>query len=251
VGGKVYTDLHVHQAAWGTEVLLARLFYYGRTNYSDVFDKGLKPSGWWGMELAWFEDFRMAGNVTENSMNFTLSSIMQYHFQEAAEPGGDGQWNTIDDQPLWTWAPILTDYIYSGGGHKYSELDPYFGLTYLHTTPGSPQYGKEYKYDYVPRVWRLTARQTMTFYLPKPPILVAFHDPYNSTKAPDPYGIKQWNVSMAWAYSVPSSPTVGTWSWDADTYTLTVVGPINFPDPPVTGGKYPLESRPIFVWKRA
>ncbi len=148
---------------------------------------------------------------------------------------------------MWEWAPILSDYIFSGGAHRYSELDPYKNLMYIHTTPGTPRYGQQYIYDYVPQVWRLTARQTQTFIMPT--AVVAFHDPFNSTKVQSPWGIRQWNVTMTYEGSLPAAPTSGSWTWSASTHTLTVIGPVLFANPPLTG-VYPLESRPIYVFRR-
>ncbi len=243
-GSNQITHLTIHTGTWGTEILLARLFYYGRTTFVEHFTTGAPPTGWWGMELGWFEDFHMAGNFTEESMNFTLDSVMQYHFQEIATEGPDGQWNTPDDQPKWQWQPTLVDYVYSTGNHPYSELDPYLGLTYLHTTPGSPQYAKQYKYDYVPVVWRLVARQTQTFVMPDPSVKVAFHNPYTSPQTTDPWGLVQFLAPLTFDSTVP--PSLGT--WDAPTHTLTIVGPTTISNPPMTGN-FPLESRAIVIFK--
>ena len=244
VGGQNYTSISVHHGAWGLEVLFSRLSYYGRTNYSDAILTAAEPQGWWDMELAWFEDLSMSGNLTETSMNFTLSSVMQYHFQELALPGTDGLWNTPDDEPIWTWSPILTDYIYSTGAHVYSELDPYEGIEYFHTTPGSVRYATNYIFDYVPRIWKITARQSWTFLLPSAD--AGWHYPNDNPAGTAAADYVQTDAPITYSYSTP----VGLGTWDSGNRRLVIVGPINFPNPPMMG-IYPLESRPIFVFRRA
>jgi len=224
------THVSIDHAAWGTEVMLSRMFYWGNTSYKLNYLDSSKATGWWGMELAWFEDFSFAGSLGApgGGFNFNLTSAMQYHFQHQSSPGPNGLYDRTDDVPFWTWGPILTDYTNDYFPlHPGSELDrypsPYYG--YIHSTPGGRPYGVNNSYDYAPIRWNLAAGQTWHFQFPAGNVV--FYDP-NLTPVPaNPQGgFILISSPMKYFGATPA----GYGDWDATNLTWDVYGPA------VTGG---------------
>ena len=220
------TRVSIDYAAWGTEVVLARMFYWGNTSYQNNYLDSTKAKGWWGMELSWFENFAFAGSLKAAGFDFNLSTVLQYHFQLLSMPGPNGLYDGTDDIPYWTWGPILTDYTNDASArHLLSELDryPYPAYSYNHSTPGGMSYGQNLAYDYGPVRWDLQAGQTWHFQFPTGNVI--FYDP-NLTPVPanptsndhvpvyaqlkyrstNPLGYGDWNVSaMTWDVYGPST----------------------------------------------
>ena len=218
------TRVYIEHAAWGTEVLLSRMFYWGNASYKDNYLDSTKARGWWGMENAWFEDMTYQGSLAKTTFNFTLTSVMQYHFVLRSLPGPDGNWDRRGDVPYWLWGPILTDYTndYSPK-HLLSELDrypsPYYG--YIHTTPGSARYSQNLSYDYVPAKWDLASGQTWHFEFPSGNVV--FYDPNNTPLGADPrYGAY---VEILKTLSYDSTKPAGYGVWDSANFTWDVFGP--------------------------
>ncbi len=218
------THVYIEHAAWGTEVLLSRMFYWGNASYKDNYLDSTKARGWWGMENAWFEDMTYQGSLAETTFNFTLTSVMQYHFVLRSLPGPDGNWDRRGDVPYWLWGPILTDYTndYSPK-HLRSELDrypsPYYG--YIHSTPGSARYNQSLSYDYVPVKWDLVSGQTWHFEFPSGNVV--FYDPNNTPLGADPrYGAY---VKILKTLSYESTKPAGYGVWDSANFTWDVFGP--------------------------
>ncbi|OGS50659.1 MAG: hypothetical protein A3K65_09005 [Euryarchaeota archaeon RBG_16_68_12] len=223
-GGGNTTVVTVHHGAWGFEVLMARWFYYGRTTYLDHFTLGTPPAGWWGMELPWFEDFRLNATIS-TAFDFRLSSAMMYHFVDQGRPGPDGLLGTNDDYSAWAWQPTLADYVYSGPKHPYSEIDAYTGLTYLHDSPGSTKYGIQWQYDVRPVVWNLRAGETLTFHFPLTPVV--FYDPVRSLRVSDPARLVAYTGTLAYDSTRPA----GLGRWDPASGTWEVWGPTAIASP--------------------
>ena len=218
------THVYIEHAAWGTEVLLARMFYWGNASYLDNYLDSTKARGWWGMENAWFEDMTYQGSLAGTTFNFTLTSAMHYHFVLRSLPGPDGNLDRSGDVPYWLWGPILTDYTndYSPK-HLLSELDrypsPYYG--YIHSTPGSARYSQNLSYDYVPVKWDLATGQTWHFEFPSGNVV--FYDPNNTPLGADPrYGDY---VEIAKTLSYDSTKPAGYGVWDSANFTWDVFGP--------------------------
>ncbi len=184
--------LAIDMSAWGTEVLLARWFYWGNASYQANVLDSRAAKGWWGMELAWFEDFHFNGDLDPLSMNFSLKAVMAYHFQIGSLPGPDGCYRTetgcttpevspSDDVPYWSWGPVLSDYVASSKAHPTSELSrwpPPAG--YRHTTPGGTNYGQLGAYDIAPDSWPARAGEVWHFTFPAKMVF------FNPSTAPIP-----------------------------------------------------------------
>lgn len=218
------TQVYLEHAAWGTEVLLARMFYWGNASYADNYLDSTKAEGWWGMELAWFEDMTFQGSLGQTTFDFTLDAAMQYHFQLLSLPGSDGNWNRVGDIAYWTWGPILTDYTndYSPS-HLVSELDRYpsppYG--YIHTTPGSARYNQNLSYDYAPIRWDLKTGQTWHFEFPSGDVV--FYDPNTTPLGADPTTGNFVDVHAPLVYH--SAYPAGYGVWDEASLTWEVFGP--------------------------
>jgi len=240
------TTVSIHHGAWGTEVLLARWFYWGATPYISPGPDGIMETaddvnnyldsttrrGWWDMELAWFEDLRFAGSLGASTMEFQLSSVMQYHFQHMASGGPDGLLNKVGDVPQWSWGPVLSDYANDWGDHLRSELDRYAGLdgapwsaddpVYLHNTPGAQFYGLMKPYETVPLTWDIKAGETWSFRFPSGNVV--YYDPNLTPRGANPT-LAQF-VPLFAPLNLDSlfPSTLGT--WDPATLTWTVAGPV-------------------------
>jgi PKD repeat protein len=226
------TTVRLWNVGYCQEVLLSRWFYWGSTSYIDHWDDSTMAAGWWGMELAWFEDFVFTGTLTTTSMDFSLASVMQYHLEHGALPGSDGNLDKVNDIPTWFWVPFLTDYTndWNPSKHFISELDRYPTDTYLHSTPGSPLYGLQRGYDYVPVSWSPAAGEEWHFIFPRGDVL--FYDPKTAAGA-NP--IKPFTDDPTVKAYIPIfSPLVYTYTrpgdfgdWDSGNMTWDIFGPIS------------------------
>ncbi len=204
------TRVEFFYPVWGQDVLLSRWFYWGSTQYllpgpdgkygntefppqaRYAYDNYLNPAapkGWWGQELGWFEDFHFNATI-DSKFNFNLNTVLGYQMKAWALPGPDGKPKTADDVPLWNFEPAGIDYVPNSTLHPASELNPYYNndgtakYNYLHMTPGTEWYGRQFEYDYAPVTWNLRHGQTMSFVFPQDKVV--FYDPVNSKPAPDP-----------------------------------------------------------------
>lgn len=229
------THVHIDTSAWGTEVLLARMFYWGNASYAANYLNSAAARGWWGMELAWFEDFHFNGTLVPSGMDFHLNTAMEYHFNELTAPGPDGTLrdsahpNDKDDVPYWTWGPWLSDYIPASKAHV-SELtrytSPYSTITgYLHSTPGTGTwiYGVNASYEFIPTSWAPKAGEEWHFVFPFGN--VKFYNPTTSPQPSNPVSSDYQPVYAPVAFweTRPGSSSWGgdlqswnqtAWSWD-------------------------------------
>jgi len=218
-----------------TSVLISRWFYWGNTSYRDHWDDSTLARGWWGMELAWFEDMVFSGRLSPSAgMDFNFTSVLQYHFQMEVIPGPDGILTdkSGDDIPVWVWRPVLNDYIdFFSQKHDISELDRHAGQTYRHTAPGSPStvYDQQRDYDYVPIVWSPKAGEEWHFRFPTGNVI--FYDPrtaYNANPV-DPLTTDPTVAAYIALYSpfvLQSTRPTSFGDWDAQTKTWDVYGPV-------------------------
>ena len=223
-GGGNTTIVKVLLVSWGQEVLTARWFHWGTGSYPN--GTPAPANGWWPEELGWFEDFTFDGTLYPDHTDFSFDSAIAYQFIELALPGPDGQYNTADDEPVWSWYPQLMDYIYSGVRNPKSEMDQYLDpVTHLPRTtisahPGNKFYGQQYTVDQAFWKWDLRAGETMTLIFPKVPVV--FHDPVLSQW--DPSGIPNLvNITAPLTLRRMSPANVGT--WDEASKTFSMAGP--------------------------
>lgn len=243
------TTVTIDHAAWGTELLLARWFYWGPAAYKDFYLDSTQAQGWIGLESP-YEDLAFRGRLRSASMDATLDAVVQYQFREGAQAGTNGIFDRVDDVPVWSWGPTLADFMdgtlnYSLG-HTPSELKRYAGLTYVHTTPGSIKYGVPWAYEYVPATWNLRAGHTWTFRMSSGPF--AFHDPNLTPLSADPSRAMyvQMDVPPVLAGTFPIP--IGT--WDPVTRTLRVFGPVTTGGSPGSpSGGYPEQPYPGVVFR--
>jgi len=237
------THVYISHVAWATEVLLARWFYWGNTSYRTYYLDSTKARGWWGMELAWFEDMRFDATLGANGLDFFLDTILQYHFEAGSFPGADGKYRTQtgeanppDDVPYWTWWPVLTDYI-APNNHP-TELARYAGKTYIHTTAGAGNYAQNVSFDYVPITWNLKAGQTWNFEFPKGNVV--FYNPNTSPIPSNPQGdLARVFAPLKFNFTFPGS-LGGIALWNGTANTWSVFGPTNTGGPDSSGpGQYP------------
>ena len=237
------TTVTIDHAAWGTDVLLARWSYWGATSYRDNYLDSTRAAGWSGMEPP-VEDMTFVGSLSGTSMDFTLTGVVQYQFQELALPGLNGLYDRTDDVPVWTWGPTLADYCANGAcglERLASEVNRYSTLTYLHTTPGSQKYNVQYPYDYVPITWNLKVGHTWTFRMPTGS--VAFHDPNLTPRGADPTLGQYVQRILPLVFDGTYPASYG--SWDSIARTLRILGPVATGGPPGSPGNYPLQPYPI------
>ena len=228
------TDVTIRHAAWGTELVLARMFYWGNASYLDNYLDSTKARGWWGMELGWFEDFTFGGDLggPSQGFNFTLSSVLQYHFQHLATAGSNGVYDQNDDVPYWTWGPILNDYTNNYFPlHPQSELDRYPTATYVHSTPGSKFYGDALSYDLAPIRWDLKAGETWHFQFPTGNVM--FYDPNLTPSPADPQGSY---IEAPGPLKFDSTKPANLGFWDAAKLAWDAFGPTTTGGPPGSPG---------------
>jgi len=224
------TTLSIVHLAWGTEVLLARMFYWGNASYADHYLDSRQAAGWWGMENAWFEDFHFAGSLGATNFDFALRTVMQYTMQQVCDPGPNGQYDRVDDVPVWIWGASLDDYENDFfPQHQLSEIDRYPSATYVHCVAGADDslYGTPRGFDYTPVAWNLKVGETWRFRFPTEN--VTFYDPNNTPEGaiPTDGGYAVIDAALALESITPASfgTTLGT--WDAATGTWSVYGPAN------------------------
>ncbi|HLB67327.1 MAG TPA: hypothetical protein VJN63_02435 [Thermoplasmata archaeon] len=216
------THVTIEHVAWGTEVLLARFFYWGAASYIENYLDSTKSKGWWGMEVAWFEDLTFGGSFSPAAHSFTLSTLLQYHFQQLSAPGANGIFDRTDDEPYWQWAAWLNDYVNDfSPRHLISELDRYPGGTYIQTAPGHVSYGSALPYDYTPATWDLKSFETMVFRFPTSNIV--FYDPNLTPPGADP---RTQYVAISAPLILRSTVPAVFGTWDNVAKTLTVFGAV-------------------------
>ncbi len=231
--GSNTTSLRVLLVTWGQEVLTARWFHWGTGSYPN--GTPTPANGWWPQELGWFEDFTFDATMYWDHVDFDWDAALGYQFIEAALPGLDGQYNTSDDEPVWSWYPQLMDYIYSDVRNPKSEMDAWRDpvtrepLTAISTHPGNPYYGSQYPVDQGYAQWDLRAGETITIILPKQ--AVTFHDPMRSRW--NPSGIPDF-VNITAPMTLRRTDPAGVGTWDETTKTFTMAGPF------AMGGTAPL-----------
>ncbi len=229
------THVHIDTTAWGTEVLLARMFYWGNASYEANYLNSAAARGWWGMELAWFEDFHFGGTLIPSGMDFHLNTAMEYHFNQLSAPGPDGTLRDAthpsdhDDVPYWTWGPWLSDYIPGSKAHV-SELtrytSPYSSFTgYVHSTPGTGTwiYGANSSFEFIPTSWAPKAGEQWHFVFPFGNVV--FYNPDTSPQPSNPVStdFKPFSAPVAFWETRPGSSSWGgdlevwnqtAWTWD-------------------------------------
>lgn len=227
--------IYMEHAAWGTETLMSRWFYWGNSSYAADYLDSSKAKGWWGMELAWFEDFHFSGGLSASAMNFLLNTVLQYHFQLNANGGSDGYLNHVNDVPYWVWGPWLSDYVAASTQHPYSELTRWNGQTYLHSTAGGSNYNKSLAFDYAPSSWAAHYGETWHFVFPAS---IMFYDPNRTPVPANPLGgFQYWTGSsqgvpyMMWKTNPASYGTYtnSTWTWDVAGNVLAGTYPAGWP----------------------
>ena len=234
------TRVTIDHVAWGTEVLLARMFYWGSASYRDSHLDSTRAAGWSGVELPWLEDLVFQGSLSATGVDLTLTAAVQDHFQHSATGGPNGNLDRTDDVPLWAWGPVLADRRATWGAvHTVSEIDRYPSpaYAYAHATPGSRQYGASRPYDYVPVRWDLASGSSWRFRFPTGP--VTFYDPNRTPIGADPRG-GYVAVASTLEYLETNPASFGTWDGAAKLWDLTgpstTGGPEGSPGPDGTPG---------------
>lgn len=237
------TTVRIYHVAYGTEVLLARWFYWGNVSYLDNHLDSTKRAGWIGQEVAWYEDFSFQASLRANHFNFTLDSSMAYHFQEVCGPGPNGLYDRLDDAGYWQWGPTLDDYIHDFQVKTASELDRYTTQTYTQCSPGSPStlYGQTIDFDLTPITWDLPPGHSWTFRLPSGNVV--FYDPNLTPPGANPISGQFVEIRAPMVIGSTTPSPLG--DWDASTRTLTVLGPVVTGGPDGAPGNYPLSPFPM------
>ncbi len=239
------TQIYLEHGAWGTEILLDRWFYWGNASYAGNQLNSAAARGWWGMENGWWEGVHYAGVLQATTMNFNLTGVLQYHFQEKSLPGPDGVFRSStnpsdsDDTPYWTWGPELVDYNFASSKGPYSEMNAFSSLNYIKSTPGSGNYGTNTSFDYTPNSWAAKANEWWTFVFPTN-TSGYFQNPATSPLGTDPFvtGTPLPTISSGLALQQIFPAGYGTWT--AGSGTWAVVGPSSVSWPPSTPtGGYP------------
>ncbi len=251
-GASGTTQIYLEHGAWGTEILLDRWFYWGNATYAGNQADSSKARGWWGMENGWWEDVHYAGKLEATTMNFNLTGVLQYQFQEMSAPGADnclrGQTTCTeavpsDDTPFWTWGPMLVDYVASSSKAPYSELDRFSTLNYLKTTPGSSDYGKNTSFDYVPISWAAKAQENWKFVFPTN-TSAYYQNPATAVLGTDPLVNGQLPpISSTLSLREIFPAGYGTWTAGTGTWTVTGGTPESWPASN-GGGTYPYVPYP-------
>ncbi len=231
------TTVTIDHSAWGTEVLLGRLFYWGATSYAANYLDSTQAAGWWGQEISWIDRFQFDGNFSANAHSFVLATDMHYHFQNLGTPGPDGVIGGGDDGTVWTWGPMLIDYVDDfSPKHLLSELDRgYDTMTLVQSTPGHPNYGGQGVYDFVPTTWDLQAGETHIFHFPTGDVVT--YNPNLTPLAAHPY---RDYVGIIAPIAVVSTKPAGWGTYDPLANTLTIVGPATTGGPNGSPGNYPV-----------
>ncbi|MGQ0796677.1 MAG: hypothetical protein ACT4OI_02255 [Methanobacteriota archaeon] len=215
------TRVTLDHVAWGTEVLLARMFYWGNASYVANHRDSTRAAGWAGMEV-WLEDLVLLGAFTSTAVDFTLTAAVPYHLQHVALPGPNGQFDRTDDVPVWVWGPTLLDRRAGWDAvHAASELDRYPEAAYtdVHATPGSQQYGDLRAYDYAPVRWDLPSGVSWRARFPTGNVV--FFDPNRTPIGANPRG---GYVATATTLEYLETRPATYGAWDASK-TWDVAGP--------------------------
>lgn len=238
------THLAIDHVAWGTEVLLARMFYWGNTSYAQNYLDSTRAKGFLGMEPTSMEQLSFAGNLGASTFDFTLGAAVEYHFRHWALPGPNGVYDRTDDNPYWTWGPVLADLTDDfSPAHTISELDRYVPpvqptvLTYPHSTVGSYNYGTALPYEYVPVRWDLAAGLSWHFQFPTGNVVL-----YDPNRTPIPSNPRGGFVAVSSPLALLSTRPAMYGSWDATGATWDVVGPALTGGPDGSPGSYALQS---------
>ncbi len=227
--------MSIDHAAWGTEILLARMFYWGSASYRANYLDSTKARGWLGIEPLSMEDVTFVGSLVEESIRFTFQAVMQYHFEQVCLPGPNGIFDRLDDLPVWTWGPTLADIVRPREGRASpSELSRYPFSVYVRCT-GSIDYGREMPYDYVPIIWDLEAGEAWRFSLPVGDVV--FYDPNLTPIDANPSG---GFVEIHWPLGIEGTNPPGYGTWDSSSNAWTLVGPSATGGPKGSPGDYPL-----------
>jgi hypothetical protein len=233
------THVTVNHLAWGTTNLLNRMFYWGDASYEVNYLDSTQAAGWQGMEpFAWFEDMSWSGSLGASSIDFLLTAVLAYGFEQFALPGSDGNLDQVDDFSVWAWRPHLHDSLDNFEGHPLSELDRYPGVTDVESTPGSPKYNTSQPRAFIPTSWDLFAGETWSFQFPTGNVV--FYDP-NLTPI-NATGTSNDHVKISAPLSLYRTQPASYGSWNAVTKTWSVVGPSVTGGPVGSPGNYPDEA---------
>jgi hypothetical protein len=221
------THVTINHLAWGTTNLLNRMFYWGSASYADNHLDSTQAAGWYGMEpFGWFEDMSWSGSLNASSIDFQLTAVLSYGFEQFALPGPDGNLDQVDDFSVWAWRPHLHDSLNDLYGHPFSELDRYPGVTDVESAPGSPTYNTSHPRAFIPTSWDLFTGETWTFQFPTGNVV--FYDP-NLTPI-GATGTSNDHVEVSAPLSLYRTQPASYGTWNAVAKTWTVIGPS------VTGG---------------
>jgi hypothetical protein len=234
------TTVTIDHVSYGTEMLLARMFYWGSAGYQANYLDSSKRSGWWGMEYPWFEGFHFTTTIGATTHSFNLDTAIFYHFQNIGAPGPNRLYDRTDDVSIWDWGPWLADYVNDfSPKHLLSELDRYPNAddVYVHSTPGSFNYGVSSAFDYTANTWDLKSGESWRFEFPTGN--VRFYSPTTPAGADPSKGqYLESSAPLDLFRTVPAS--YGTWDGTAKTWIVTgpatTGGPAGTPGPDGTAG---------------
>ncbi|MGQ0797821.1 MAG: PKD domain-containing protein [Methanobacteriota archaeon] len=249
-------------SGWGFEVLQARFFYWGKSDYRKaVCVQGpldpscpatqpygaIQPQGWLPMESCWCEQATVSYTIGNTSLDLDFEAFNGYHVSAWTNWGLDGVPKTSDDLPSWTYEPVNMDYVPRAGydspggsvsGFPNSELRYYENLRAFHGTPGSYSSGELYEFLVGKVRWAFNAGSTLTVVLPT--FSVPWYDPHDSF----------WDAAQGiGVYDVFMSPMTlrfvepdGTYFlWDGRGKVLSFAGPHSWG---VSSTELPLQGWP-------
>ncbi len=232
------THVTIYHEAWGTSNLLDHMFYWGTTSYKDHHLDSTMAMGWQGMEpFAWYDDMTWSGTLNAGNIDFVLSGVMSYDFENISLPADNG-YDRVDDFSVWALRPHLSDNMNDYYGHLESELDRYPGVTDFETTPGSPLYGQTRSRVFIPTSWDLFDGETLTFQFPTGN--VPFYDPNLTPLGAD--GQKGEFVANNAQLSLYRTHPANYGNWNQAAKTWTITGPTTTGGSVGSPGNYPDES---------
>ncbi|HXK37192.1 MAG TPA: hypothetical protein VJ553_06445, partial [Candidatus Paceibacterota bacterium] len=189
--------LHYDYVTWGMEVLFTRWLRHSFMN-----------TEWY------FENFHLQADIGPERADVDLTTGVEY--------AAYAYETTEDGKPCWMWEALLQDILPRSLKHPISDYEPYDGLTYLNTAPGSWLYGEWMPYDYAPGVQNLSEGDRMTITWPDGDILFQVHV--------EPGVYENITGPMTMDYSEPmwTDPDLGGQVLlDSTNRTLTFVGPMD------------------------